>query len=240
MEANEWVSGAITLDVQGVPLTINLTVPAQPVKPQAMLPIIQKMANAFTDVGVRAVERVGRTISCQKGCGACCRQPVPLTEVEIYYIAELVDRLPEPRRSEIKARFEEAAAHFNQKGWLKKLVACETEDEVKEVVLEYFREGIPCPFLEEESCSIHPDRPIICREYLVTSPKENCTNPVPEVLQRVPLPLTATDGASRLGRTGKLSRRNYLPMVFALDWAALYPESFAKKTGQEWMAEFFE
>ncbi|HEY5241787.1 MAG TPA: YkgJ family cysteine cluster protein [Polyangiaceae bacterium] len=30
-------------------------------------------------------------------------------------------------------------------------------------------ETVSCPFLEEESCSIHPDRPPICREYLVTS-----------------------------------------------------------------------
>ena len=35
---------------------------------------------------------------------------------------------------------------------------------------EYFQLGIPCPFLEEESCSIYHDRPITCREYLVTSP----------------------------------------------------------------------
>ena len=41
--------------------------------------------------------------------------------------------------------------------------------------LEYFKPQIPCPFLEDESCSIYAERPFVCREYLVTSPAENCT-----------------------------------------------------------------
>src|ERR1043165_3190392 len=208
MESDEWQSGEITLLINNIPVKLNLTVPARPVKPQAMLPVFQKMANAFADLGVRAVESVNRSVSCKKGCGACCRQPVPLTEVEIYYIAQLVDDLPEPRRAEIRTRFEKADAHFNGKGWLPRLEACETEGEVERVVLDYFFEGIPCPFLEEESCSIHADRPITCREYLVTSPSEQCSNPIATMLDRVPLPMTVTGGLSALGRTGRLSKRN--------------------------------
>jgi Fe-S-cluster containining protein len=240
MDSNEWVSGQITVMAHGVPLKLNLTVPANPVKPQVMVPIFQKMANAFTDFGVKTVQRDNRTISCQKGCGACCRQPVPLTEVEIYYIAQLVEDLPEPRRSAVKQRFDQASAHFNSKGWLQQLESAETEPQVESLVLEYFMEGISCPFLEEESCSIHPDRPIICREYLVTSPAEKCNYPITGAISRVPLPLTATEGASRIGRTGKLSKRNYLPMVFALAWVQKHPEGFEEKTGEEWMADFFQ
>lgn len=240
MEANEWVRGEITVMAHGVPLKLALSVPAYRVKPQAMVPIFQKMANAFTDFGVKTVEKAGRSISCRKGCGACCRQPVPLTEVEIYYIAQLVEDLPEPRRSEVKQRFEQAAAQFNSKGWLQQLESCETEPEVEHLIMEYFMEGVSCPFLEDNSCSIHPDRPIICREYLVTSAPQKCAYPIAGTITRVPLPLTATEGASRIGHTGKLSKRNYLPMVFALDWAQKHPESFAEKTGEEWMADFFQ
>ena len=52
----------------------------------------------------------------------------------------------------------------------------------------YFALGIPCPFLEEESCSIHPDRPLVCREYLVTSPAELCAGPTQEGVTPVPVP----------------------------------------------------
>ena len=108
----EWITGNITLTLGGEPLNLQMTVPAKPVKPTRMLPILQKMTNTFVDMGVRAAESLGKEISCQKGCGACCRQPVPLAEIEAYQIAELVENMPEPRRSEIKMRFKKSIRAF--------------------------------------------------------------------------------------------------------------------------------
>ena len=169
MKTEDWVTGQITLSVHGAPLEMQMTVPAKSVKPHRMLPIFQQIANSFTDLGVKAVESENKKISCKKGCGACCRQPVPLAEIEAYQIAELVENLPEPRRGKVKMRFDEAAKHFHKIGWFEKLENCKEKEEIEKTVLEYFFEGVACPFLEEESCSIHQDRPVACREYLVTS-----------------------------------------------------------------------
>jgi len=169
MKTEDWVTGQITLSVHGAPLEMQMTVPAKSVKPHRMLPIFQQIANSFTDLGVKAVEAENKKISCKKGCGACCRQPVPLAEIEAYQIAELVENLPEPRRGKVKMRFDEAAKHFHKIGWFEKLENCKEKEEIEKTVLEYFFEGVACPFLEEESCSIHQDRPVACREYLVTT-----------------------------------------------------------------------
>ncbi len=239
METNDWETGEITLSVNGAPLKLTLTVPSKPVKPQVMLPIFQQMANAFTDIGEKEVEKAQKKISCQKGCGACCRQPVPLAEIEIYHITQLVDQLPEPRQAVIKKRFEEASAHFHQNGWFDAFQQCEQEEELKKLVREYFNEGIACPFLEEESCSIHPHRPIVCREYLVTSPSVHCANPSEENIDQMSLPLNVSNGLRHVGQSGKLSKKNFIPMVFALEWAKQNPEQFEIKTGEEWLGEFF-
>ena len=97
----EWVTGTMNLTVHGEPIEMQMTVPAKPVKPTRMLPIFQMMTNSFLKISVDATERQGDSISCQAGCGACCRQAVPLAEIEAYQIAELVEHLPEPRRSTI-------------------------------------------------------------------------------------------------------------------------------------------
>src|SRR4051812_33603734 len=110
MQAGDQVTAELTLSVNGNPVRLSITVPARQVKPQVMLPVIQRLANSFTVLGVAAAEATGQKISCQKGCGACCRQPVPLSELEIYYIGLIVDYLPEPRRSEVIKRFADAAA----------------------------------------------------------------------------------------------------------------------------------
>ena len=122
---------------------------------------------------VKTAEKSGKSISCKAGCGACCRQLVPITPTEAYNLRDLIESLPEPRRSDIRARFAEARRKLDEAGLLEKLLHPETVgDELRAVGMEYFRLGIACPFLEAESCSIYPDRPIACREYLVTSPAE--------------------------------------------------------------------
>jgi hypothetical protein len=95
--------------------------------------------------------------------------------------------------------------------------------------------GIPCPFLEEESCSIHPDRPIPCREYLVTSPAVECARPTAETVHCVPLPMKVSRAALRLEEPGLGERVvPWVPLTLAPDWAAEHPEGPPGRTGSEW------
>src|SRR5262249_10360984 len=120
MESNEWVTGEIVLSIGGEPVKMSMTVPAVPVKPHRMLPVFQKMTNAFVEISAVAAGAGGQTISCRAGCGACCRQPVPIAEIEIYHLAEVVEAMPEPRRTEIKERFRKAVEYFTSIRWFEK------------------------------------------------------------------------------------------------------------------------
>jgi Fe-S-cluster containining protein len=236
----EWVTGEVTLNIDGEPLRMSMTVPAKPVTPRRMLPIFQQMTNAFTDRAVQAAVSQGDEISCKAGCGACCRQAVPLAEIETYALAAIVDEMPEPRRTQIREKFEKASAHFSSIGWLQKLESCVGKPiaEINEVVMEYFREGIECPFLEEGSCSIHPVRPLACREYLVTSPAENCASPTKETIRMLRLDASPAKTVRLVGREN-VSGVNFIPLVFALRWAEATKEDYEEKTGEAWMADFF-
>jgi Fe-S-cluster containining protein len=235
--------------VDGVPLKMQMTVPAKPVKPHRMLPIFQQMSNAMVDVSIESAESQGKKISCKAGCGACCRQPVPISETEVYQIAELVEAMPEPRRSVIKKRFADGVEHFKNNGWFDKLngyfedkhLTADPDNihEALDVVMEYFYEGVACPFLEDEACSIHPDRPIACREYLVTSPAENCAKPTAETIRAIGLLIKPSRTMRYFGSTGRLDSAGYLTLIRALELAEAVPEDFVKKTGERWMADFF-
>jgi hypothetical protein len=102
----------------------------------------------------------------------------------------------------------------------------------------YFRLGISCPFLEKESCSIYSDRPIICREFLVTSPAENCSCPTPETICRVRLPLRLMTAVARF--MPELDPPRFVlpvPLILALDWADDNPDVSPPRTGIEWLGE---
>ncbi len=242
MPNEEWITGNVRLNVGGEPLDLQMTVPAQPVKPQKMLPIFQQMTNSFVGMGEQAVVQAGGRISCKKGCGACCRQAIPMAEIEAYHIAELVEAMPEPRRSEVKNRFDAAWHHFTEIGWFQRLDDCGNlpHEEREKIVLEYFHEGIPCPFLEDESCSIHQARPLACREYLVTSPAENCAKLTAEGIRMVDLPIKPSETVRKITNSQNLNQSvNFVPLVLALEWAKGNADEFPEKTGEHWMADFF-
>lgn len=250
MQNEEWITGNVSLTINNTPLNLQMTVPAKQVKPHRMLPVFQQMTNAFVGMSVQAVEEQGKEISCKAGCGACCRQPVPISELEIYNLTEVVEAMSEPRRSEIKKRFDEAVGHFEKLGWFEKMRECaelaqtETPEtvmiNVQKTVIEYFNEGIPCPFLENESCSIHQDRPLSCREYLVTSPAENCSEPTAETVDKIDLVVKPSEKMRFVGGTQNFTKLGFLPLIRALELAEKTPENFTEKSGERWMADFFQ
>lgn len=240
MKKEKLITGNVKITISGQPIAIEMTVPARAVKARRMLPVFQGISNLFAEIGEKTIQTAGEKISCRKGCGACCRQPVPLAEIETYHIADLVNSLPEPRRAEIKRRFENAWHHFASIGWFDRLEAAASQEERRKLAHEYFRENVACPFLEDESCSIHKNRPLACREYLVTSPVEHCQTLNREKIKMVKLPAKPSETVRQITNIEKLNPTlNFVPLVLALEWVRRFPEEFPENTGEQWMAKFF-
>jgi Fe-S-cluster containining protein len=174
---------------------------------------------------------------------------VPIAEAEVYQIAELVESMPEPKRSVIKQRFADGVEHFRSIGWFSRINDEFSGDGPKdskqaaakamEVVLDYFREGIPCPFLEDESCSIHPSRPLSCREYLVTTPAENCASPTAETIRRVEMMAQPSKALKQFTATEQMKGEGLVTLIRALELAEKFADNYPEKTGDVWMSEFF-
>jgi Fe-S-cluster containining protein len=216
----------IQLAIGGQRLRLEITVPAGPSRPQDLLPVLQGLTDVVVGIAVRGVEGQGQAVSCRKGCGACCRQLVPISESEARALAQGVAAMPEPRRSRVRARFAEARERLEAAGLLDQLRHPErvADPHVVALGLSYFGLGLACPFLEEESCSIHPDRPLSCREYLVTSPADACARPSAETVRRVPLPARVAGAARAVDRQASASAGGWVPLVLALEWAEAHPD----------------
>lgn len=239
MTNEDTIKGKGTLLIAGMRVELEVTVPAAPVRPTNMLPVFQQLTNAVVAVGVQQAEAAGAPISCTKGCGACCRQLVPIAESEAYQLHALVEALPEPRRTTLRTRFAEAKARLQASGLQDQLLSPGqlTIDARQQLGLTYFQQGIACPFLEEESCSIHPDRPLACREYLVTSPAAHCAEPSAETVQCVAIPGSVSQAVRTLAFTREM---NWVPLILAVDWAAEHPDQTPARPGPEWLQAVFQ
>lgn len=224
----EVVTGRLEMQLPGGTLAADFRVPAGPASPGDFLPLARALADQIVRLSVAHVEAEGRAVSCRAGCGACCRQLVPINKAEARSIRDLVEALPEPRRSEVKGRFAEAVRVLGEAGLLTSLDhrAGHEDDEHRWALgRRYFQMGVACPFLEDESCSIYPDRPLVCREYLVTTPPELCARPVHNEVEVVPLATSVGVAFARF-QTPRLGpdEPRWLPLILALKWADSHPE----------------
>lgn len=226
------VTATIAMSVRGDPLTLSLTIPAGETSAEALMPVLHGLSSLFVERSVAAVEREGKTISCRAGCGACCRQMVPISGAEARQLARLVAALPPPRRARVRARFAAALAALDTAGLLERLQDSSTITP-RDQGIAYLRLGIACPFLENEACSIHPDRPLVCREYLVTSPAENCAAVRNRRVETVPIDWEVSRSLNQVP-----AAEGWLPLVLALRYAERPPRAGAE-TGPDILSAVF-
>ena len=95
----ETVTARAVLSLSGVPgSAVEITVPTRPrraPRDPAGLPVDGRRDRR--PGRARRGRPRGVRVSCRAGCGACCRQLVPIAEAEARRIRDLVEAMPEPR-----------------------------------------------------------------------------------------------------------------------------------------------
>lgn len=144
--------------------------------------------------------QTGAEVSCTKGCSACCSMYIEASiqecEAIVYYLyhhdgalAAFLQAYPAWRsalrqRGDIfkgRNRFWEPPADAASAVTLWQEFA-QAEDR-------YFEQGIPCPFLSSDECTIYEVRPYVCASYAVCSPPEFCrprSSGRPRVIKAIP------------------------------------------------------
>lgn len=202
-----------------------ITVPNAAVPAAEIVPALQGLVNAVVEKA-----EMGKAISCRKGCGACCRQLVPVSRTEGERLVQLIEAMPMERRETLLARFAAAEVSIEAAGLTERQGRSD-----RELSTAYFALGVPCPFLEEESCSIHPERPLVCREYLVTSPAELCAGPRQEGVTPVAVPKVSMAARGLQGE-----KDDWFPLAMLMAWARTRPRKVARRTGPEWVQQFLK
>ena len=192
---------SFTLKIAAETLSISGSLPNGECAVTELIPLLLNLGEGIVAAAVRQAPPA-KAISCGAGCGACCRQLVPISLSETAYLRHVVIPELEPaHRQRVVQRLDAAAAALTSSGMLEPLLQLpsETDPERRQAVgLRYFSQGIACVFLENESCSIHPLRPLACREYLVTSPAACCAQPDKDHIDPLALPQKASHALIRL------------------------------------------
>jgi len=215
----------VALNTPAGRLTTAIDVPTGFIPITAIVPVARRLGEEAAQLEVQQAVAVGQTISCQMGCAACCRMLVPLSAPEAFALREYVAQLPTDRRTLLLNRLSDTKDRVTRAGlWDRLNDVAEAsrsvpDEELDPINRSYYALRIPCPYLEDEMCSIYEARPAACRELLVTSPAELCQdllqNPV------TPLPVSMRIGSilGLIWGTLTSSPPRLIPLPMALEWA---------------------
>src|SRR5262245_8476783 len=136
----------LELRVHGEHVAVEAPQPPEQARLDEVLPLLRAIDDALIERAVRQTEVAGQAVSCRKGCSACCRaQPVPITPPEAYALLRLVEGLPEPRQSTVRAAFADRVRRLREAGLLETFLSHDsvlTRDQARTVAERYFNLGL--------------------------------------------------------------------------------------------------
>lgn len=198
----------------------RLAVPPRPMRLAELAFNFLSMDERLINMAVTADTKAGNRISCAKGCSACCNQVVPISPAEAFMLSDMVRSFPPDRKAVILERFARTNRRLEEEGFGERYKSSGTDMEsIAGMGVEYQRLNLPCPFLEDQACSIHPNRPTVCREFLATTPASHCVDPSLTEVRSVPLAVSLTECLSKLSAVVMGGEPQVIPMTLALDWA---------------------
>jgi Fe-S-cluster containining protein len=211
-------------------LTTAIDVPTGFIPITAIVPVTRRLGDEAAQLEVQHALAAGQTISCRMGCAACCRMLVPLSAPEAFALREYVEQLPEDRRTILLNRLGETKDRMTREGLWEQLhdiaEASRTlpDEELDPINQSYYALRIPCPYLENDMCSIYEARPAACRELLVTSPAQLCQDLVKNPVTPLPVSMRIGSILGLVWGTLTSSPPRLIPLPLALEWADRHEE----------------
>lgn len=126
---------------------------------------VDRVTGILLAEGVNPDGSKGVTLTCGKGCSACCYEPVFAEAREVALIAARLLSFDPEVRSRVLAR---------TRAWLATFRASPLLGEENPHVLPYRQLRLACPLLEGGECLVYDDRPSECRLHMAIGPRELC------------------------------------------------------------------
>ena len=216
-------------------LNTVLDVPTGFVPITSIVPLTRRLGEEILKLEEHQARQAGHVVSCRMGCAACCRMLVPLSPPEAFSLLEYIEQLPNERRHIIERKLDASKAELAAHALLDMLRAvAEAKEPIPDEELEpinraYYALRHPCPFLENEMCSIYEARPAACRELLVTSPASLCDNLAENPVVPIPVSVRAGTVLGLLWAAVSGNAPRLIPLPLALDWARRHREAATRQ-----------
>lgn len=159
------------LDISGTQLTFHLAATGE-AQLSDIVPAARAICGKITAAAREQLPLGGGCVPCRKGCSACCNYLVSMSAPEVFRFRQEI--FPKAKYSPdallrgylLAAR--RLVSHRPPEG------AVGNPDDLGALSRWYASLHLACPFLYGGECAIYHQRPLVCREHLVTGSARGC------------------------------------------------------------------
>jgi Fe-S-cluster containining protein len=179
----------------------------------------RQLCDIVTQLAIEHQRLSGKPVTCFAGCMACCKYMVTVSLAEAIAINDMINNLPRQYRQTLLRDMTMAGRKI--------LSTCPSTNETCNIedihsssrLVEYSRWysqiNLICPWIENKLCSQYSNRPLVCREFMVTSPSAKCNPNAPYGRTTVDLPIKMAEVLMAVCAklTGTKPQAMFLPLV---------------------------
>lgn len=136
-----------------------------------MVPLARTISTKLALTVLDSLGKNGQYVPCCKGCSACCSCLIPLSVPEVFCLREELLTMPTDDSSRVLPSCLKTAErildNFPQT-FCSEDFCSKGQSSIGQINKWYAGLELVCPFLSEGLCSLYEQRPLACREHIVT------------------------------------------------------------------------
>lgn len=211
------------LDILGEPVRFSISVAQKQARLSDIAPLARTLSTKLTDTVLDRLHRNGKFSPCCKGCSACCNYLIPLSVPEAFRLREELLALPaEQGRALLQSCLDTAKRILDEKPKefdINELTEAECQIQINQLGKWYAGLKLPCPFLSDSLCTSYENRPVACREYIVTGSALLCEDERTDESQIVQMPVSVLQCLGQLTAELEQSNIEAVMLPLAIPWA---------------------
>lgn len=184
--------------------------------------LARTISNKLVLTVLDGVSKNGQSITCCKGCSACCSYLIPLSVPEAFRLREELLSLPANKSNQIlNSCFDTAERILDNRPPTLSLKNSPKSAQSQTGLISKWYSGLKlaCPFLSDGLCMLYEQRPLACREHIVSGSAILCQTSHKGDPNVVPMPVSILEALSQLTAELEQSDIEAVMLPFAFAWA---------------------
>lgn len=226
----------LEFNVLDEPVDLHIAVADRQATLADIVPLARKLATKLALVVLDKLKNEGKIVPCRKGCSACCSYLTPLSVPEVFCLRQEVLAMPADQgRTVLKSCLETAKKileNWPGKFETNELTKINGQSRHSDISRWYAGLELLCPLSSDGLCTAYQQRPIACREHLVTGSVLSCNAKKTDELQVVQTPVSILEALAQLTAELEQSTVEAVMLPLALPWA----QENLERANQTWPA----